>query len=129
MHKNYLVWVHEIEWEETLDQFTFQICACCHNDTATHLKWSLGEWLVEIYKLAKLRLTKPKLYILNKIHFLSYSNISQNRTNISYHFSFRAAAISFSRLKQSKRKIYAQHYLMLWWNITYTVTKLQGHII
>ena len=55
-----------------MDQFTFQICASRHNDVATHLKWSLGNdrskaELVDIYKLAKLRLAKPKPYIFNKI--------------------------------------------------------------
>ena len=48
--------------------------------------------LVDIYKLAKLRLTKPKLYILNKIHFLSYK-ISPKTELIS-------AIISLSELVQ-----------------------------
>ena len=95
--------------------------------------------LVDMYELAKLRLGKPKLYILNKNSTLSEqqhlvlpfslnSDFSQNRTNISYHFSFKAGTISFSCLEQSKRKTYSQHYWILWWNIN-TVTKLQGHKI
>ena len=43
VHK-YIVWVQETEREESLDQFTFQICTSRHYDVATHLKWSLGEW-------------------------------------------------------------------------------------
>ena len=44
--KHYIKVIQEIEREESLDQFTFQICAGAsrRNDVATHLKWSLGEW-------------------------------------------------------------------------------------
>ena len=44
VHKNYLVWVQDIEREKSLDQFTFQICASHHNDVATHLKSSPEKW-------------------------------------------------------------------------------------
>ena len=81
--------------------------------------------LVEIYKLDKLRLAKYELYILDKIQYTFWataislfflflnSDFSQNRTNITYHFSFKAGTISFSSLEQSKRKRYSQHYLIL----------------
>ena len=82
--------------------------------------------LVDIYMLATLMLAKPKLYILNKIQYTFWAtttslfffflwtlDFSQNRTNISHHFSFKAGTILFSCLKQSKRKRYPQHYLIL----------------
>ena len=60
---------------------------------ATHLKcpWvndRLKAELLDIYKLAKLRLAKPKLYILNKIQYIFWA------TTISLFFPFLWTLIS-----------------------------------
>ena len=132
VHKNCLVWVLEIERKAWISS---QFKSVLVVTVMWQLIWNgpLGNdhsktELTDIYWLAKLRLSKPKLYILSKIQSFFWATticvfffelwFSQNRTNISYHFSFKAAIISFSCLEQSKRKKYSQHYLILWWNIT-----------
>ena len=87
--KHYIKVIQEIEREESLDQFTFQICAGASRRNDVQLIWN-GPWgndrskaeLDDIYKLAKLRLAKPKLYILNEIQYTFWA------TTISLFFLF-----------------------------------------